>query len=102
MVNSTKAETGKISKSDLLTGTLTASYGPEFPMPVRFVVSGFDLVIEQRGIFTPFTSNDNTISNNQKSVIRAMSSGQYIILKNVKVKGPGGFITLPSYSLQIQ
>jgi hypothetical protein len=102
MVNTTKAELGKISKSDLLTGTLTASYGPEFPMPVRFVVSGFDLVIEQRGIFKPFTSLTNTTSNNQKEVIRAMSSGQYVTLKNVKVRGPGGFVTLPSYSLQIQ
>lgn len=102
-VNRTVAEKGKISKPDLLSATLTASYGSEIPIKANFKVEGFTIGVDLRGNSRDFPSSSNAVVSTQASIIRPMAVGQYITLKDVKLRGPGGvFITLPSYSLQLQ
>lgn len=102
-INRTSADVGKISKSDLLSATFTASYGIEIPIKVDFKVVGFTIMIDQRGTPKYFESTSNGMAPSQLSIIRAMNAGQYFTLKDVKVKGPGGiYITVPSYSIQLQ
>lgn len=102
-VNRTVVEKGKISKSDLLSATITASYGSEIPIKANFKVEGFTFGVDLRGTTRDFVSSSNAVVSSQAAIIRPMAVGQYITLKDVKLRGPGGvFITLPSYSLQLQ
>lgn len=102
-VGNVSSKTGKISKGDLLSGFLTASYGTEFPLVFGFKVKSFDMVVNYRGTETPFSSNSNEIVRTQKDVIRNMRSGQYVTFSKIRVMDQNGkYVSIPSFSLQIE
>jgi gliding motility-associated protein GldM len=100
--NNTPNTSSTIKKTELLSGGLTAQYEPSVPLNIKFKVNGFDMIVIYKGAEKKFTSNSNAMTSEQLQVVRAMSAGQTVTFKNIRIAGPAGNMAGPPVSFTLQ
>ena len=81
--------TGTESKDALITGTLEAEL-KDFFWDLKFEIESFTFLFSSGGFDREITSKGNQLTDEMKSIISNLKSGQYIIFKDIKALGPDG------------
>ena len=70
-------------------------------MDVQFKVTKFTISTTKGGFLTSLTSNDQTFTKEQKSMLSGLAKGARFYLEDVQATGPGGSRKLSSQSFTV-
>ena len=81
---------GSVSKNDILkAGTIEAEL-KDFLWDLKFEIESFTFFFSSDGYDKEITSKGNKLTDEMRSIISDLKSGQYIIFKDIKAIGPDG------------
>ena len=100
--NQTPNTASSIKKTELLSGGLSAGYDASIPLNIKFGVNGFEMVVSYKGTEKKFNSSSSKLTPEQLTIVKAMSVGQTITFKNIRISGPAGNMPGPPVSFTLQ
>lgn len=92
---------GKIKKGVLSAQSAVFAEMKDFVMDVQFKVTKFTISTTKGGFLTSLTSNDQTFTKEQKSMLSGLAKGAKFYLEDVQATGPGGSRKLSSQSFTV-
>jgi beta-lactamase regulating signal transducer with metallopeptidase domain len=83
---------GSVSKDDVLKASTLEAELKDFLWDLKFEIVSFTFFFSSDGSEREIPSKGNTLTDEMKSFISDLKSGQYIIFKDIKALGPDGKI----------